>query len=84
MNEEQLIADVIKSIKLPAEVTSVDYAFADDSTGVPAVWVNLHVAADSAPTEAKVRELSKLRKAVSRLLLDNNVSRWPYVQLVAD
>ena len=84
MNEEELIKTVLKSLVRPAEVTAVDYQFADDSTGVPAVWVNLHVANDNSPSEQKVRKLSDFRKSVAKSLLDKNVSRWPYVQLVAD
>lgn len=84
MSEEDLIKKIVKGIARPAEVTAVDYAFAEDSTGIPAVWINLHVAADNHPSEQKVRKLSTFRKEVARTLLEKNVSRWPYVQLVTD
>ena len=84
MNEEQLIKMAVKAITRPSEVTAVDYLFSEDSSGLPAVWVNLHVADDNKPSEQKVRKLSDFRKAVAKSILEKNVSRWPYVQLVAD
>ena len=84
MNEEELIKSILKSIARPDEVTAVDYQFAEDSTGVPAVWVNLHVANDNSPSAQKVRKLSDFRKSVARSILDKNVSLWPSVQLVTD
>jgi len=84
MTEEDLIKKTVKGIRLPVEITSVDYAFDEDSTGIPAVWVNLHVAVDNKPSNEKVRRLSDTLKVISRSLLDKNLSRWPYVRLVAD
>jgi len=84
MREEDVIKAAVKALRLPKEIKAVDYLFSDDSTGQPAVWVKLHVAEDNNPSATKVRQLSDLRKAVAKSILSAEVSRWPYVRLVAD
>lgn len=84
MNEEKLIKSIVEHITLPADVRSVDFSFAEDSTGMPAVWINLHVSEDYKPSAAKMSRLGALKKDISRKIFENNVATWPYVRLVTD
>jgi len=84
VSEEKLIKSIIKKIKLPKEVKSIDFAFSEDSTGMPAVWINLHVSEDYKPSADKVNRLSAARKDISKRILEQNITSWPYVRLIAD
>lgn len=84
MNEENVIRDIVANIKLPDEVKSVDFSFSDDSTGMPAVWINLHVREDYTPSADKVSMLSAVKKDISRKIFERNVVSWPYIRLVTD
>jgi len=84
MSEETVIRAIVKGTKLPKEVTTFDLTFANDSTGQPAVWVNLHVKNDLRPTPEKVQRLTAARKAISEKIFKKHLTRWPYVQLVTD
>lgn len=84
MTDEKLIRDVISNIQLPEDVLAVDFSFSEDSTGMPAVWINLHVLEDLRPSTTKIRKLSRLMLHISQQLLDKNIESWPYVNLVTD
>lgn len=82
MTEERVIKSIIKKIQFPKDIKSVDFLFSDDSTGMPAVWINLHVAEDYKPSDAKVEMLSALKKDISKKIFEKNVASWPYIRLV--
>ena len=84
MTDEKLIKAIVDQMKLPQEVKSVDFSFSEDSTGMPAVWINLHVSQDYKPSKEKVNLLSALKKEISKKVFENNVISWPYVRLVTD
>lgn len=84
MDEEKRILEAIKSIALPEDVKTVDLKFLPDSTGMPAVWVNLHIDDDYDPSDAKIDRLRKVSRAISEKLLAMGLDSWPYVKLVAD
>lgn len=84
MNEEKLIRDVLKKIKLPTEIKSVDLSFSDDSTGTPAVWINLHVDDDTKPSAEKINRLRAIRRDIARKVAERQSTPWPYVQFVTD
>ena len=84
MTEEAAIQSILDHVALPDDVLSVDFSFSDDSTGMPAVWINLHVVDDYHPSPAKVSRLVAAKEAISRPILDAGFSCWPYVRLIAD
>ncbi len=84
MDEEKRIRQAIKNIALPDDVKTVDLKFSPDSTGMPAVWVNLHIDDDYDPSDAKIGRLSEARRAISDKLLTMELDNWPYVRLVTD
>ena len=84
MDEEKLILDALSGIALPKDVKKLDLKFSPDSTGVPSVWINLHIADDYHPSEAKIDRLRKVRRAISDKLHASGLRSWPYVKLVAD
>ena len=84
MNEEKLIRSILKNIKLPVEVKSFDLAFSEDSSGMPAVWINLHVDNDNKPSADKVNRLRAVRRDISRRIVEKQSTPWPYVQFVTD
>nr|WP_315260937.1 hypothetical protein [uncultured Duganella sp.] len=84
MTDEKLIRDVINKINLPEEILSVDFSFSEDSTGMPAVWINLHILDDYKPSAEKISKLSALMRDISRKILDTDVISWPYVRFVTD
>jgi hypothetical protein len=84
MSEEALVKSIIDKIPLPQEVLSVDFSFSEDSTGMPAVWINLHVSEDYNPTAQKVSKLSALKKLISSKIFEEKVASWPYIRLIAD
>lgn len=84
MDEEKRILEAIKSIALPEDVKTVDLKFSPDSTGMPAVWVNLHIDDDYHPSDAKIDRLSKACRAISDKILAMGLDSWPYVSLVTD
>lgn len=84
MSDREKIEKVVSNMKLPDEVRSFDLNFSEDSTGMPAVWVNLHISEDYKPSANKINKFVALKKEVSRKILDTNVETWPYVRLVTD
>jgi len=84
MTDEKVIKSIVKKIKLPEEVKSVDFSFSEDSTGMPAVWINLHVSEDYRPSAEKVSKLSAFKKDISKKIFENNVTSWPYIRLITD
>jgi hypothetical protein len=84
VSEEAIIRAILKGTRLPKEVQAFDFRFADDSTGQPAVWVNLHVKDDLRPTPEKIERLTTVRKVISEKILAKQLTRLPYVQLVTD
>lgn len=84
MDEEKRILGAIRSMTLPEDVKKFDLKFSPDSTGMPAVWVNLHIEDDYHPGDAKISRLSEARRAISDKLLGMGLSSWPYVKLATD
>lgn len=84
MKEEKVIRSILSKIKLPPEVKSVDLAFSDDSGGMSAVWINLHVAEDNRPSPDKVNRLIAARRDISRKIIEKQSSPWPYVKFVTN
>jgi hypothetical protein len=84
MTEEELIRDAVSKMTLPKEVKSIDFSFSEDSTGMPAVWINLHVAEDFKPSAAKVNKLSAVKKDISKRIFETNAVAWPYIRLVTE
>jgi hypothetical protein len=62
----------------PEGVHRVEFAFGEDWTGYPAVYVNLFVDKELKPTEAKVRELNDYVKLLHDEIIDNEIGFWPY------
>ncbi|HEX8610039.1 MAG TPA: hypothetical protein VF800_01975 [Telluria sp.] len=84
MDEEKRILEAIKSIALPEDVKKFDLKFSPDSTGMPAVWINLHIDDDYHPSDAKIDRLNEAKRAISGKLLAMELDSWPYVSLVTD
>ncbi|UOD27820.1 hypothetical protein INH39_20285 [Massilia violaceinigra] len=84
MDEEKRILEAINSIALPEDVKTVGLKFSPDSSGMPAVWVNLHIDDADDPSDARIGRLSEARRAISDKLLAMERDNWPYVRLVAD
>lgn len=82
-NEPTIVQRILDGIKMPTEVESVDFHFAEDSTGMPAVWIHLHILDDYHPSVAKIDTLRAAKKAISSQLLDSDLRSWPYVRLIA-
>lgn len=56
------VEDVVLSVSLPGDVSSFDLRFSEDSTGVPAVWVNFHICEDNKPSAKRLRGSSRSKK----------------------
>jgi hypothetical protein len=84
MDEEKIIREAMGTIKLPSDVKKFDLKFSPDSTGVPSVWINLHITDDSHPSEAKINRLRNARRAIADKLFATELNSWPYVKIVAD
>ena len=84
MTEERIIRETIDKITMPEEVKAVDFSFSEDSTGMPAVWINLHVSDDLHPSEAKGAMFTALKREISKRIFEANADAWPYVRLIAD
>ena len=84
MEEEKIILDVLKGMNLPRDVKRYDLKFSPDSTGMPSVYVNLHIANDNHPSDEKISRLSSIRRAITNTLLARGLQNYPYVKLVTD
>lgn len=84
MDEEKRILDAIGSIALPDDIKKFDVKFSPDSTGMPAVWVNLHIDDDYHPSDAKIDRLRTVCSAISDKILAMGLDSFPYVRLVTD
>jgi len=78
--EAQIIERVLKSVRLPAEVKSYTLEFTEDSTGVPAVWINLNVDEDNSPSDSKIEKLVQLKRRITSALFKKEITSWPYVR----
>jgi hypothetical protein len=81
--EAQTIKRVLKSVRLPAEVKSYTLEFTEDSTGVPAVWINLNVDEDNSPSDSKIEKLVQLKRRITSALFKKEITSWPYVRYVS-
>jgi hypothetical protein len=84
MKEEIIIRKVLDDMDLSADIHGYDLAFTPDSTGMPAVYINLHITDDYHPSKEKIDRFSNLRRAITDKLLDRGLENYPYVRLVAD
>lgn len=84
MTEAEIIQDVIDQIKMPKEILGVDFSFTEDSTGMPTVWINLHIFDELHPSRAQIRKLSTLMREISTKILETNAVSWPFIHFVAD
>lgn len=84
MNEENIIRKVLEDIDLSADVQKYEVSFSPDSTGMPSVYIKLHIADDFHPSKEKISRLSRLRRAITDKLLDQGLDNYPYVKLVAE
>lgn len=83
--DTQTIELVLKSVlRLPTDVKSYDLEFTEDSTGVPAVWINLKVDEDNNPSTSKVETLVQLKRRITSALFEKEIASWPYVRYVSD
>jgi hypothetical protein len=84
MSDKERVESILGGIKMPAEVLSFDFNFSEDSTGEPAVWINLHVKEDYDPSTAKIDRFVAIKKEIARKILDAQMQSWPYVRLVTE
>lgn len=80
----KIILDVLKGMNLPGDVKRYDLKFSPDSTGLPSVYINLHIADDIHPTKEKISRLSNIRRTITNTLLARGLENYPYVKLVTD
>ena len=81
--DEKLARKTLAKLGLPRDVKAYGIELGLDSTGDPALWIWLDVTNADRPTSAKVTRLRNFSDKISRTLLDEGVSRWPYVRLRA-
>lgn len=81
--DEKLARKTLAKMDLPKDVKAYGIELGLDSTGDPALWIWLDVANADRPTSARVTRLRNFSDRISRALLDEGVSRWPYVRLRA-
>lgn len=79
--DEKLARKTLAKLGLPRDVKAYGIELGLDSTGDPALWIWLDVADAHEPTSAMITRLRKFKDKVYRTLLDEGVSRWPYVRL---
>lgn len=81
--DAQTIKRVLASVRLPDDVKSYDLEFTEDSTGVPAVWINLKVDVDNNPSTSKVEKLVQLKRRITSALFEKEIASWPFVRYVS-
>jgi hypothetical protein len=84
MKEEKIIRKILDDMDLSEYIHGYDLAFTPDSTGMPAVYINLHITDDYHPSKEKISRFSKIRRAITDNLLDRGLDNYPYVRLVTD
>jgi hypothetical protein len=62
----------------PDGVRRVDFAFGEDWTGAPAVYIDLIVDKNVRPTMDKARELNDFVKLIHDDIIDSKFEFWPY------
>ena len=81
--DAQTIKLVLKSVHLPADVKSYQLEFTEDSTGMPAVWINLKVDEDNTPSDTKIEKLAQLKRRITSALFEKEITSWPYIRYVS-
>lgn len=81
--DAQTIKLVLASVRLPDDVKSYNLVFTEDSTGVPAVWINLKVDEDNNPSNSKVEKLVQLKRRITSALFEKEIASWPFVRYVS-
>jgi hypothetical protein len=84
MGEKKIIKKIVEGVEMPQDVKSVEISFGEDSTGMPAAWINLRIEDDYHPGLDKIGRLSAVKKEITEKILERGLSRWPYVRLVAN
>jgi hypothetical protein len=81
--ETKVFHDIVKGLgQLPPDVRNVRFRFGEDSDGAPAVWITITVNDDLTPSNAKVADIRGIAKKVQRDLLNSDIARWPYVEII--
>lgn len=83
MNTKLQINKAMKGILLPTEVKSYELVFSEDSSGAPAVFVNLRVDDDKKPSKEKIDRLRTIRKKIALEIVGKQAEYYPYVRFVA-
>lgn len=81
--DEKLARKALAKVGLPRDVKAFKIDLGLDSTGDPAMWIWLDVINADRPTLAKIARLRSFSDKVSRTLIDQGVTHWPYIRLRA-
>jgi hypothetical protein len=72
------------AMELPEGVRRIEFAFGEDWTGYPAVYVNLFVDPNMQPTKEKIRQLNDYIKILHNDIIETEIGFWPYSRTFED
>jgi hypothetical protein len=78
--EAKRIHELVRKSAEPEGFRAFELRFGDDSTGDPAVWVWFTIDPHYPTTKESIRTLTRVRRRVITALLDDGISRNPYVR----
>jgi hypothetical protein len=81
--EETTIRRIVDGVPWPEEVKGYDVEFGSDWEGDPAVRVWFLIDDDLRPSDDKLQRVGRFMDYVTEMLLDAELSHWPFVRLRA-
>ncbi|HVC61396.1 MAG TPA: hypothetical protein VND19_13670 [Acetobacteraceae bacterium] len=81
--EEATIPRIVDDMRWPEDMKGYDVEFGSDWEGDPAVRVWFLIDDDLRPSDEKLQRVGRFKDAVTRALLDAELSHWPFVRLRA-
>ncbi len=82
-DEAKRFHQMVRNLRLPEDVSRVEFRFGEDSTGAPAVWIGLIAKDDLKPSKSKIARLHRVAEEL-RAMVHNESDRWPYVEVVTE
>src|SRR6266567_2032908 len=82
-DEAKRFQEFVRNVRLPNDVSRVEFRFGEDSTGAPAVWIVLFARDDLRPSKNKIADLQRVAEEV-RSIVRSESNRWPYVEIATE
>jgi hypothetical protein len=80
--EGRFFADLARLTPTSDAIKGVEFRLGRDSDDYPAVWVTILTNADDNPSTEKMAELNRVGETLRAAVLNSDIDRWPYVEIM--